>query len=327
VSFADQLGLEHPIVQAGMGGGIATSRLAGAVSAAGGLGTVGILPPDLLKTELRSAMDQAPGRPVSANLLVPFATAAHVRVCHEVRAPVVVLHGGFDKSLIDELRSGGSLVLQTVGTPEEASRALADGADGLIVQGVEAGGHLVGVEPAIDALERVRERAKDVPLLVAGGIADHADVKRALDAGATAAVAGTRFLLTDESAAHPAYKERVLRADRTLHTRLFGLGWPMRHRVVPNAATERWCRRNEFGPPAVLAFQRVTTPLSRLPMSVAANMVRTQIPAIPLFGPATVVEGMPEKSVDSTALYAGETALRIDSILPAAQALAKLAAA
>jgi len=89
----------------------------------------------------------------------------------------------------------------------------------------------------------------DCPVLAAGGVADAVDVRRLLDAGAAAAVAGTRFLLTEESAAHGEYKRRVLAAEETLSTMLFGLGWPLRHRVISNAATERWCRADELGPP------------------------------------------------------------------------------
>lgn len=325
MTFIERLGLEHPIVQAGMGGGVAAGELAGAVSAAGGLGTVGILAPAGFEQELRRARDLAEGRPIAANLLVPFTREGHVRVCRDMRSPVVTLHGGFDRTLVRELKDGGALVLQTVGTPEHARRARADGADGVVVQGVEAGGHLVGVEQALDALPRVQREAKGMTVLLAGGIADHSDVQRALDAGADAVVAGTRFLLTDECRAHPAYKQRVLDADRTIQTRLFGLGWPMPHRVVPNAATERWCHRNELGPRAVLALQPLTRPLQRLPMSLANAMVRTQHPAVPLLGPAAALEGLPDRYVDATPLYAGETALRIDSVLPAAEALALLA--
>src|SRR5205814_4825255 len=140
-----------------------------------------------------------------------------------------VLHGGFRRELTEQLTGSGILVLQTVGTVPEAKRALGEGADGLVVQGVEAGGHLVGVLPALEALAAVQAVTRGHPLLVAGGIAEHDDVRRALDAGADAAVAGTRFLLTNECAAHPLYKQRVIAAERTLETRLFGFGWPMRH--------------------------------------------------------------------------------------------------
>jgi nitronate monooxygenase len=350
MSFLERFGLAHPIVQAGMGGGIAGGRLAGAVSGAGGLGTVGILPPEIMAAELALAREVAnggsatatggsgkaatAGPPVAANLLVPFTRREHVDTCRRASTPIVVLHGGFDRQLVVALRDSQIFVFQTVGTPDQARWAIAEGADGLVVQGREAGGHLVGVEPALTALARIRDAmaAMDVssapnkPLLLAGGIADAADVKRGLAAGADAVVAGTRFLLTDESGAHPEYKRRVLEAQRTIETYLFGLGWPMRHRVVPNAATDRWCRGDDAGPALLRAAYRLSAPLGRLPLSATGRLVNFQRPAIPLFGPSGSVEGMPDRLIEATALYAGDTALRIDSILPAAEAVALLTA-
>jgi nitronate monooxygenase len=321
VSFLERLGVSHPVVQAGMGGGIAGASLAGAVSAAGGLGTVGTLPPRVMREEIVRARELAGGAPVGANLLVPFVTRAHVSICTEVQVPVVTLHAGFGRALVERLKAGGAAVAVTVGTVKQAHRALADGADALVVQGREAGGHIFGVEPALEALARVREAAPDVPLLLAGGIADGADTRIALAAGAAAVVAGTRFLLTDECDAHPVYKRRVLDAERTLETRLFGLGWPMRHRVVPNAATERWCRGDPMGPRPVQVLQALSTPMARLPLSLVKNLIRTQHPAVPLFGPAAPVTADPERLVEAAALYAGDTALRIESIVPAREAV------
>jgi nitronate monooxygenase len=218
-------------------------------------------------------------------------------------------------------------VFHTVGTRAEAKRAVAEGADGLVVQGIEAGGHLVGVEPALVALERIRDLAAGRPIALAGGIADASDVRRALDAGADAAVAGTRFLLTHESGAHPAYRQAVLDADRTLETQLFGLGWPMRHRVVPNAATERWCRTGTLVPRGLGLLQRLSVPIARLPMSLTAATIKAQRAGLPIFGPSPPVAGMPESVVASSALYAGETAMRIESVLSAADAVRALAGA
>ena len=317
--------MEHPVVQAVMGGGIADGLLAGTVSAAGGLGTVGIMAPEQMRGELGKAREIAGGRAVAANLLVPFATRAHVTACAD-RADAVVIHGGIDRGLLQQLNALGVPVLATVGTVEEARGALAAGADGLIVQGREAGGHLVGVEPGLDALARVLAAADGAPVLLAGGIADAQDVARALDAGADAAVAGTRFVLTDECPAHPEYKRRVLDATRTVETQLFGIGWPMRHRVVPNAATDRWCRGDQRGPLGIRALQSLSAPLiARLPQSLAARMAGVQRPWLPLFGPSPPLAGMPDRTADASPLYAGDTALRIDSVVPAARAVSLLA--
>lgn len=244
----DRLSLEHPVVQAGMGGGIATGTLAGAVSAAGGLGTVGILPPAKLAGELRRARALAPGKPVAVNLLLPFTKQAHVQACIDGRADAVVLFFGRAPAVVARLRDAGILVLHQVGDAAGARAALEDGADGLIAQGIEAGGHLQAVRPLDEALPEVLGVADGRPVLAAGGIGTAARSRALLDAGAAAVVAGTRFLLTEECEAHPEYQRRVLGATRTVETELFGLGWPARHRVVPNAATDRWCARSTGRP-------------------------------------------------------------------------------
>lgn len=326
MDLLDRLALEHPVVQAGMGGGTSGAELAGAVSAAGALGTVGImLEPARMRTEVARARKIAQGRPVAANLLVPFARTAHAQACIDGGADCVVLFCGFDRAIVQRLRDQGVLVLHQVGTVPEAKRALAEGADGLIAQGREAGGHLLGVEPALDFLTKALEVAHGHPVLVAGGIAEAADVRRALAAGAKAAVAGTRFLLTEESAAHPAYKQRVLDAAETRETLLFSMGWHERHRVVPNAATERWCKGDSLGPRAVLEANRALAPLlRRLPASASAATLARQSVSVPLYGPASILRGMDERLVDVTPLYAGETAKRIHAVVSAAEAVRAL---
>jgi NAD(P)H-dependent flavin oxidoreductase YrpB (nitropropane dioxygenase family) len=195
----------------------------------------------------------------------------------------------------------------------------------LIAQGVEAGGHLAGTEDLATLLPGVLDVAGDVPVLAAGGVADAGDVRRLLAMGAVAAVAGTRFLLTDECPAHPAYKQRVLTADRTLRTELFGLGWPMAHRVVPNAATDRWCAEDGSLPRWVGAVNRVSGPVGRLlPLGRAAQLAGAQRRSLPLFSPALPIAGMPGDAVDRCALYAGESARRITDIVPAAEAVTRL---
>jgi NAD(P)H-dependent flavin oxidoreductase YrpB (nitropropane dioxygenase family) len=325
----DRLGLEYPIVQAGMGGGTSGAELAGAVSAAGGLGTVGILlSPRAMHDEIARARAIAGGgAPVAANLLMPFARAAHAQACIDAGADCVVLFCGFSPRLVRRLREAGVLVLQQVGTVPQAKRALAEGADGLIAQGIEAGGHVLGVEPALDFLSEALEVVRGHPVLLAGGIADAGDVRRALAAGAKAAVAGTRFLLSEECAAHPAYKQRVLDARETRETLLFSVGWHERHRVVPNAATERWCRGGSLGPAPVLAVNRALAPLARrLPPSASTAVLARQSVSLPLYGPTSILRGMDERLVEVTPLYAGESAKRIDAVLPAAEAVRQLAA-
>src|SRR5215831_3595982 len=95
IDWRDRLSLEHPIIQAGMGGGVARAELAAAVSRAGALGTLGLLAPGPLAREIRRARELAPGRPIAVNLLVPFARQAHAEVCAEARVAAVALSFGF----------------------------------------------------------------------------------------------------------------------------------------------------------------------------------------------------------------------------------------
>ncbi len=326
MSLLESLGLSHPVVQAGMGGGVAGGDLAGAVSAAGALGTVGMTDVRSFAAELRQATAVAGKHPVAANLLVPFTRRAHVDACIAGGIKLVVLHDGSPARWIGMLRSAGIRTLCTAGSAAQARRALSAGADGLVAQGVEAGGHLVGDRPLAVTLPEVLDAAGGAPVLAAGGVADSDDVRRLLAAGAAGAVAGTRFLLTDESRAHPDYKRRVLSAERTIRTLLFGVGWPLAHRVVPNAATDRWCARSELGPLPVRGLNRLGAPLSRLlPMSALGPMVALQHVRVPLYTPALPLAGMDAAMVDRSALYAGETMHRIGGIVPAADAVARLA--
>jgi NAD(P)H-dependent flavin oxidoreductase YrpB (nitropropane dioxygenase family) len=319
--------LDVPVVQAGMGGGIAMAPLAGEVSRAGGLGTVGILfDASDLAAEIRAARDRAgAGRPVAANLLVPFAREEHARACVEAGADLVVLFCGFAPRLVARLREGGVAVMAQVGTTDEARRAIADGVDGLIAQGREAGGHLLGVEPAGDALAKILDVAGGRPVMAAGGVADAGDVRRLLDAGAAAAVAGSRFLLTEECGAHPVWKQRALGATETVETLLFSAGWVDRHRVLPNDVTQRWVKPGSLGPRGVIALNRATARfMRRLPDSFAARADANASVRLPLYSPRALLEGEDERFAELRPLYAGESVARMTSVVPAAEAVRML---
>jgi NAD(P)H-dependent flavin oxidoreductase YrpB (nitropropane dioxygenase family) len=303
-----------------MGGGLAGHELAAAVSEAGGLGTIGFASAAALRLELRAARERT-ARPLAANLLLPFARRAHWEAVAE--ADAVVTFWGRPR------RRTERTWIHQCGSPEEARAAHAAGADAVIAQGVEAGGHVRGTLPALELVERIRAALPaGYPVLIAGGLADANDVARALEAGAEAALLGTRFLLSQESAAHPGYKRRVLKARETIVTELFGLGWPAPHRVVPNAATERWLRRDRRGPGWVRALNRATAPLaSRMPVDLHSPPAKWQRPGTPLLSPLAPVEGTPERLLDATPLYAGESALRIDDLPPAGPLTRELARA
>ncbi|WP_375488424.1 nitronate monooxygenase [uncultured Mycobacterium sp.] len=324
MDIADRLRLDVPVGQAGMGGGLAGAPLAAAVAKAGGLGTLGLTTPAQLRTWIDQVRTEAPGRAVAVNLLSPFTGRRHVDVCVDAHVDVVVLAFGGDRRLVERLRDAGIFVFVMVGTEVQSREAIGWGADGLIAQGREAGGHLVGTVPALEFLPQVCAVAGERPVFLAGGIATRADTRAALDAGASGVIAGTRFLLTHESNAHPEYQRRVINADKTLETTLFGLSWPLRHRVVPNAATHRWCRSDGSAKALPAALNTSSRALALLGYLDAGALMRLQSPGRPLFTPLAPLAGMPDSWVDRSALYAGETALRINQMTSAQQALANL---
>ena len=313
-----QLGLELPVIQAGMGGGLSDHELAAAVSAAGGLGTIGILAPSDLRAEILAAR-RLTDRPLSVNLLLPFARRAHFEAASD--ADVVATFWGRPK------RQTSKIWIHQCGTSEEALAARAAGADAVVAQGVEAGGHVRGRLPALELLERVRRTVGErYPVLSAGGVVGASDVKERLDAGATAVVCGTRFLMTEESGAHPAYQGRLISARQTIVTELFGVGWPAPHRVVPNRATDRWLARDPRGPGWVRMFHRATAPLfSRAPVPLQFRLAASQRPSRPIFGPAAATVHGPPNLVDAGPLYAGQCIDRIHDIRPAAEVVRELA--
>lgn len=324
MNLVDRLGLEVPLLQAGFAGGMAGPELAAAVSRAGGLGTIGLVAPRDLAAAIGRARALAPRRPIAANLLLPFATDRHVRACVEARPSAVVLFFGFVPRAVRELKAAGIVVIHQVGTAEQARRAIADGADAVIAQGSDAGGHLLGTAKASVALADVRAVAGDVPVLVAGGIADRSDVASALAAGAAGVVCGTRFLATEEAFAHAAYKQRVVGAEETLETTLFGVGWPARHRVLPNAATKRWCDARGQPPLHVRLVQQTSRPLARLASMGAADRLPRPTLAIPLYSPLAPRPDADVRDLDTSALYAGESSRRVRRIVGAEDAVRDL---
>jgi nitronate monooxygenase len=317
-SLLERIGVQLPVVQAGMGGGTAAHELAVAVSEAGGLGTIGILDPPALRAEIAAAR-RLTAKPIAVNLLLPFARPAHWRSANV--ADVVVTFWGRPR------RKTNRAWIHQCGSVEEALAAHSAGADGVIAQGVEAGGHVRGKMPGLELLEATRAALPEgFPVLLAGGVADAEDVRRALDAGAVAAVAGTRFLLSDECRAHPAYKDRLLQARETLITELFGMGWPgASHRVIPNAATSRWAADDPRGPLAARAVNRLLAPLaSRLPASAVRRAAAHQRTGLPFFGPVSPLDGDATRILDVAPLYAGESVARIQQVEPAAQLTLRL---
>jgi NAD(P)H-dependent flavin oxidoreductase YrpB (nitropropane dioxygenase family) len=300
-----------------MGGGLSRHELAAAVSEAGGLGTIAVNGAVPIERELAAARALT-GRPLAANVLLPFARRDWFEAV--AAADVVVTFWGAPKRRVP------GLWVHQCGSVAEARAAHAAGADAVIVQGVEAGGHVRGSVPALELLDRVRAALPSgYPLLLAGGIAERGDVERALEAGASAAVAGTRFLLSDESRAHPEYRRRLLAAEKTLLTELFGTGWPAPHRVIANAATERWLTGDPRGPGLNRVLNRLSASGARyMPPSIQARLAHSQRPGSRLLSPQGPTDDGPTNLLDAGPLYAGKTVARISDVRSAAEIVRNL---
>lgn len=306
--------LQAPIVQAGMGA-VARHELAAAVSEAGGLGTIGGARASI--AEELAAARKLTSRPIAVNLVLPLLRPGDLQAA--AGADVIVTFWGTPRRLAQ-----GTWAHQC-GSVEEARAAEAAGADAVIAQGVEAGGHVRGRTPMLELLERVRATVK-IPVLAAGGIVDRAGVSEALEAGADAAVLGTRFLLSDESRAHPDYKRRCLEAESTILTEFFGLGWANApHRVIPNAATRRWLGQDPHGPRWIRLANQLASPLvMRIPEALQDRALATQRPSLPLLAPQMALDDGPPSLLDSGPLYAGANVTRISEVRPAAQIVSDL---
>jgi nitronate monooxygenase len=295
---------------AGMGG-VARSALVAAVCNAGGFGTLGMVrePPNLIADEIARVRERTTAK-FGVNL-IPAATPAElleaeVRVCLEMRVPSVTLFWDLAENLVRRLSGAGVTVLCQVGTAAEAEAAVRAGAQAIIAQGYEAGGHVRGLT-ALSALLPDVAAAVDVPVVAAGGIVDGAGMAAARALGADGVMLGTAFLATQESFAHDYHKARIVaaQADETIHTDLFQINWPRGAmvRVLQNSAT-----RGERGDPSPARRDIIGDEEGR---------------PIYLFSTDSPLRSM-TGDFEAMALYAGQGAARIHDIPSAAERLERI---
>lgn len=318
--FCDLFGIELPIMLAGMGA-VALADLAAAVSEAGGMGTVGLasFTPEGIYNELAAAR-RITRRPLACNVLIPFLRPQVIEAVAAAPVDAVTLFWGKPSEHIPLFKSAGRKVIWQCGSAEEALAARRAGADAIIAQGVEAGGHVRGVVTSLALIPQVRDAiGADVPLLAAGGFADGRGLAAALALGADGAVFGTRFLASVEAAAHPAYKQRILtaRAEDTVHTTLFDMGWPdAPHRVLRTAVYEEWERA---GRPPSGQRPGEGTPIGEIKhagMEMPPPVKYTVMP------PTEYVEG----DLEQFPCYAGMSCALTNEILPAGEIVRRIAA-
>ncbi|MFP6562558.1 nitronate monooxygenase [Paraburkholderia sp. B3] len=310
--LCEMLGCRYPILLAGMGG-VSRHELVAAVADAGGFGFLGMVrePLDLIRDEVTRVRQSTDG-PFGVNL-IPAATDAEllrqqIDLCIELRVPVVGLFWDVAPDAIATLRAAGILVVYQVGSASDAQRAQQAGADALIVQGVEGGGHVRGRQPRAELLTEVLA-VTDVPVAAAGGIGDGRDVARVLEQGAQAAVLGTVMIATHESFAHEYHKRRLVeaQASETVLTEAFHINWPPHAavRVLGNSVT-----RGEHGDPFVYGRTVIGDEEGR---------------PIYLFSTDSPLRSM-TGDYEAMALYAGLGVGRITTVEPAAERVARIVA-
>jgi nitronate monooxygenase len=313
-ALTQRLGCRYPIISAGMGGP-ARAELAAAVSEAGGFGLLGMVreSPDLIAREIAQVRRRT-DKPFGVNL-IPFATnpkllQEELAVCLAQRVPAMCFFWDVYPEIVAQAKHAGCLVLHQVGSLEDALRAEAAGADVVILQGVEAGGHVRARLPLAVLLSQVAGKLR-IPIVASGGIADGRGLVAALALGADGVQCGTAFLASTESFAHDYHKQRITaaKAGETVHTDLFAINWPPNSpvRVLRNSVTDEaktlWGHHPDTLPRVVIGDEE-GRPLYK-------------------FGTDSPLRST-KGDLEQMALYAGEGAALVSAMRPAAEIIAMM---
>jgi len=213
ISLEELLGIEYPIIQGGMAR-VAKAPLVAAVSEAGGLGVLGgaAMTPEELRDQIREVRRNT-SKPFGVNLMLQSEFwQDQIKVVLEERPPVITTGAGNPSSFMKTLKEKGIKILPLVGSANQALLLEKAGADGVIAEGKESGGH-IGDVTTIVLVNAVLKSVTNIPVIAAGGIVDK-DSYRAMRAmGAAGVQMGTRFVASEEAPISPAYKDVVLKAN------------------------------------------------------------------------------------------------------------------
>jgi enoyl-[acyl-carrier protein] reductase II len=242
--ITEMCGVKYPIFLAGMAA-ISGPKLVAAVANAGGMGVMGglRLPPLTLRQWIRETKELT-DKPFGVNLVPQFGGPdvfeAQFQVILEERPKMISLFYAEDYvDMIARAKDAGLLVMVQVGSTTLAELAIGRGADIIAAQGSESGGHLNrGTIGLLSLLPSILDIAQGRPVLAAGGITNRGDVKAAMGLGASGVLVGTAFVASEESNAHPLYKQKIVDAttDDTEYRTGYSFGWTYGtpHRVIPN---------------------------------------------------------------------------------------------
>ncbi|MCY4386610.1 MAG: nitronate monooxygenase [Desulfurellaceae bacterium] len=308
--LCQDLGITYPIFSVGMGGGMAGPRLTAAVSNAGGGGVLGMggLPAPFIQEQIQQVRTLTE-RPFGVNIILPLLQEGQIETCFAEAVPLLVLFWGDPEPYVKEAHRVGTKVFLQAGSVEEALTAVNAGVDGIIAQGVEAGGHVKSTTSLSTIVPAMVEAVGPVPVIAAGGIATGRGVVAALTLGAQAVSMGTRFVASEEVQVVQAYKQRIVdsTAEDTVYTTLFDVGWPdAAHRVLRNTAMDEW---EAAGCPASGQRPGEGRAIGTMPMAGTS----VELPKYGIFPPMPGFAG----DLEQTALYAGESCRLIHDVKPA----------
>lgn len=299
--ICELLEIEHPIIQGGMTW-VSDASLAAAVSNGGGLGLLGAgaMPAELLAQEIDKTR-QLTDKPFGVNLImITHEFEQQLEVVLEQKPPVITLGAVRSASVIPMLKEAGIKVLPVVAAVAMARRCEQNGADAIVAEGSEAGGHIG--ETTTMVLTPLVSRAVEVPVVAAGGIVDGASLVAAFVLGAEGVQMGTRFVCATECTVHDAIKEKFLKSgDRATVVTARSIGYPVRSikNKLANHYTE-W--EKDF-----LAGKRTAEDVESL-------------------GLGKLREAMREGNVRDGSMMAGQCVALVDRVQPAAEIIAELVA-
>ena len=243
--ITELLGIQYPIIQGGMAW-VAEHHLAAAVSEAGGLGLIGAAnaPAEWVREQIRAAKNLTE-QPFGVNIMLMSPYADEVaQVVAEEGVKVVTTGAGSPEKYMERWKQSGIRVIPVVASVALAKRMERCGADAVVAEGCESGGH-VGESTTMALVPQVVD-AVQIPVIAAGGIADGRGIAAAFMLGAKAVQMGTRFIATQEAQVHESYKNQVLRA-KDIDTRVTGrlTGHPVR--ALRNEMTKRYLELEQEG--------------------------------------------------------------------------------
>ena len=243
--ITEMLGIEYPIIQGGMAW-VAEYHLAAAVANAGGLGLIGAAsaPPEIVREQIKEAK-KLTDKPFGVNIMLMNPNSDEVaKIVIEEGIKVVTTGAGNPGKYMDAWKEAGVKVIPVVASVAMAKMMEKAGADAVVAEGTESGGH-IGSTTTMALVPQVVD-AVDIPVIAAGGIADGRGFAAAMMLGAEGVQIGTRFVVAKESIVHPNYKEKLIKA-KDIDSEVTGRSTGHPVRLIRNKMTREYLKLEAEG--------------------------------------------------------------------------------